>query len=199
MSKTKIILIRIALSVILFSNLVFISYQSTNSAEESDGMSTKVTEVILTATVSDFKEKSEPEQKKMIDDTNGIVRECAHTAEFVPVGITFFGLLITFKKALQKKLTARRFYPSCALCTCLFGLLYAVFDESHQIFVPGRGFQILDIFLDTLGVTVGVLITLLAVNIFERERDRIRRYTPAGGIVDRAPNFDRRLAYSLKE
>ncbi|GAB4374199.1 MAG: hypothetical protein Kow0042_18640 [Calditrichia bacterium] len=40
----------------------------------------------------------------------------------------------------------------------LFGTLYAISDEIHQYFVPGRKMEFWDIVADSLGVILGVLI-----------------------------------------
>lgn len=39
------------------------------------------------------------------------------------------------------------------LWSFMLALLYAVSDEAHQAFVPGRGPTIIDIFIDTTGVS----------------------------------------------
>lgn len=44
----------------------------------------------------------------------------------------------------------------------LMGFLYAIFDELHQSFVPGRYPSVLDLFLDLLGLSAGVAIFVLA-------------------------------------
>ncbi len=46
----------------------------------------------------------------------------------------------------------------------MLGVLYAVFDEIHQLFVPGRMFDIWDIFFDVLGVFAGILIVKSGMN-----------------------------------
>ena len=37
------------------------------------------------------------------------------------------------------------------------GIFYAIFDEVHQLFIPGRQFDIWDITFDILGVFLGIL------------------------------------------
>ena len=37
-------------------------------------------------------------------------------------------------------------------------MLYALTDEWHQTFVPGRGFEVKDLLIDTLGSIMGVLL-----------------------------------------
>ena len=42
-------------------------------------------------------------------------------------------------------------------------LLYAVSDEIHQIFTPGRAFQLVDLLMDSLGSLIGLAAYLLWV------------------------------------
>jgi VanZ family protein len=42
----------------------------------------------------------------------------------------------------------------------LFGVLWALLDEIHQAFVPGRSADALDLFADGLGVAAGTLVRL---------------------------------------
>ena len=43
----------------------------------------------------------------------------------------------------------------------LLTLLYALTDEFHQVFVPGRAFQVVDLFLDALGAVIGIGVYVL--------------------------------------
>ncbi len=40
--------------------------------------------------------------------------------------------------------------------TILFTMIFALSDEIHQLFVPGRAFQVADLLIDLLGVLCGV-------------------------------------------
>lgn len=42
-----------------------------------------------------------------------------------------------------------------ALATCI---VYAVSDEIHQLFVPGRGAQVKDVMIDSTGAFAGIII-----------------------------------------
>ena len=68
------------------------------------------------------------------------LRKVAHAAEFAVLGF----LLL---RALGREL------PALAL-----GIAYAVSDELHQHFVPGRQGSLLDVLIDAVGVAVGVLL-----------------------------------------
>lgn len=47
------------------------------------------------------------------------------------------------------------------ITTILCGLLYAMADEYHQLFVDGRGASWRDVGIDGIGILLGVIITLL--------------------------------------
>ena len=69
-----------------------------------------------------------------------VLRKVAHAAEYAILG------------ALLLRATGRA-GPAFAL-----GVLYAVSDEIHQSFVPGRAGVALDVAIDALGVAVGILV-----------------------------------------
>lgn len=69
-----------------------------------------------------------------------VLRKIAHAAEFAVLG----ALLL---RALDR-----------AAVAFALGALYAVSDELHQVFVPGRMGSPLDVAIDTVGVACGVLL-----------------------------------------
>jgi VanZ family protein len=73
------------------------------------------------------------------------LRKIAHAAEYAVLG----ALLV---RALGREL------PAAAI-----GIAYAVTDEVHQAFVPGRHGAPVDVLVDTLGVLVGVFVLGRAV------------------------------------
>lgn len=73
-----------------------------------------------------------------------IIRKLAHYTEYLILGI----LVINLNNNKSKSI-----YLSIIIC-----LLYAISDEFHQSFVPGRSCQILDIAIDFLGSLTGIFI-----------------------------------------
>ena len=69
-----------------------------------------------------------------------VLRKAAHAAEFAVLGF----LLL---RALGREVVA-----------LALGIAYAVSDELHQHFVPGRQGSVLDVALDSLGVAAGVYV-----------------------------------------
>ena len=47
------------------------------------------------------------------------------------------------------------------------GMIYAMLDEIHQAFIPGRGALITDVMLDSLGVMTGIFICLLIIKLYK--------------------------------
>jgi VanZ family protein len=73
-----------------------------------------------------------------------IVRKLAHITEYFILGILVYNMLKFYNK---------RIWIAIIIC-----LLYAISDEFHQMFVPGRSAQVLDVFIDTLGSSLGVFL-----------------------------------------
>ena len=52
----------------------------------------------------------------------------------------------------------------------LIGILYAVSDEFHQLFVPGRAGQFRDVLVDGAGTVLGVLLASIVISRISRRR-----------------------------
>ena len=53
------------------------------------------------------------------------------------------------------------------LISLLVGLIYAVSDEIHQSFIPGRTASIRDVCIDTSGVFLGIIIVLIIISVYK--------------------------------
>ena len=62
----------------------------------------------------------------------------------------------------------------------LVGILYAISDEIHQKFVPGRSCQITDVMIDSLGVTLGIFLLLMLLEI--HKKIKINRHLICFGV-----------------
>ncbi len=49
--------------------------------------------------------------------------------------------------------------------TCLIGIGFAVFDEFHQFFIPGRAAEVLDLLADILGIVIAQVAFYLVVQL----------------------------------
>lgn len=73
-----------------------------------------------------------------------IIRKLAHFTEYLILGFLTINML-------NKNDISRKYLISILIC-----IIYATSDEIHQIFVPGRAYQIRDILIDSIGSITGV-------------------------------------------
>ena len=86
------------------------------------------------------------------------IRKLAHFTEFAILGI------------LAKSVYEDRWNKNTILYPVLFCALYAVSDEVHQYFVPGRYCALKDMCIDTAGALTGVLFYHLCENRWKRKK-----------------------------
>jgi VanZ family protein len=77
-----------------------------------------------------------------------ITRKAAHIIAYFILGVLIYSVVRTYK------LVTRR-----AILICIaIALVYAISDEVHQLFVPGRSGEIRDVLIDTSASALGVYI-----------------------------------------
>jgi len=54
-------------------------------------------------------------------------------------------------------------------------VLFAISDEVHQLFVPGRGGQVSDVLIDSAGASVGLGIYLLVSRVVNSQLRALRK------------------------
>ncbi|MCI7241786.1 MAG: VanZ family protein [Bacilli bacterium] len=117
------------LLVILWMIFIFVmsSFDATSSSNQSNFIVDIITSII---------------NIKDIGLLSLIIRKLAHFIEYFILGI----LVINFITRYDKKI----------IIAILLCIIYATSDEIHQIFVPGRSCQIIDIMIDSLGAIMGI-------------------------------------------
>ena len=84
------------------------------------------------------------------------IRTVAHFSEYMCLGVSS---MLMFGEKFYTKAGRMRLSVSASAVLCA---VYALSDEIHQIFVPGRAFQLVDLAVDLAGVAVGIaLLTLI--------------------------------------
>lgn len=76
-----------------------------------------------------------------------IMRKIAHITEYAVLTFLFF-------RASSKNLN----YQRAISYSALFSITYALTDEYHQLFVFGRGGNLGDVFMDSIGVFLAVFL-----------------------------------------
>lgn len=124
--------------------MVLIFHLSSQPATESNELSKGVTEVIVETV-----ERVAPEKAANLDlqAFNRFLRKKAHFLLYFVLGMLVMNALI------------QAGYNSIWLAI-LICVLYAISDEVHQTFVPGRGGMISDVILDSLGAAIGIWVYL---------------------------------------
>ena len=137
----KIILILITIlwmtSIFMFSN-----QKSEKSTEKSHSVVTHTIVKIYKIFNSDASEET---IQNIIDTWDVPIRKTAHFIEYFILGVLVF-------------LTLREFGNKNIYYAILICFLYACSDEVHQIFVPGRDGNFVDVMLDTFGSTTSILL-----------------------------------------
>lgn len=102
---------------------------------------------------------SEAETVRLIRVLEFPIRKCAHFLEYA--GLSFFLQL----HLLSLTCFHIRVRPGFKNRLCWLGIacagFYAVTDEIHQIFVPGRACRLFDVGVDTLGAVTGMTLYFL--------------------------------------
>lgn len=90
-----------------------------------------------------------------------VIRKLAHFTEFACLGL----LLAWFFRLMGQRGFHRFSSPA------LPGMLAACVDETIQIFVPGRGSSLMDVWIDFGGVCVGILLLHLGYCCIRRRKN----------------------------
>ena len=87
-----------------------------------------------------------------------IIRKSAHLFEYILLGILTINFLKDYK--INKLI----------FISIFIGSIYACTDEIHQLFIPGRSCQISDIFIDSIGVSIGVFLYIYIYKLFKYKK-----------------------------
>lgn len=140
---------KITLRIILWTAVVawmaLIFSFSMETAAESSETSGGLIRYFMERYLDGFTELTPDEQFMKIESVSKFVRKSAHFAVFAVLGF------LTFAALRSCDLSGKRAF----LPAVLIGALYAVSDEIHQTFVPGRAGMVRDVILDTCGVVTG--------------------------------------------
>ena len=150
--KDKIIKIIniVLLLVCMFGIFLFSSEDRDTSTNTSIETTKKVVSVVS---------NDEDTSTKIAKDYFNEVRKSAHLIEYFCLGILAINVLKDYHKI----------NIWMVLICIVFCMLYALSDEIHQMYVPGRSCELRDIFIDTSGSIIGIIIYSL-INFIYRKR-----------------------------
>ncbi|MBR4291290.1 MAG: VanZ family protein [Oscillospiraceae bacterium] len=131
---------------LLLAVLAFIWGNSLTSGEDSGALSGSIMEWINTFLRLD---------EQGAETLHHLIRKMAHFTEFACLG-----LLLTWLFGMMGEKKGHLF-----CMPLLFGMLAACADETIQVFVPDRGPSPVDIWIDTCGVTAGIIAVLIGYHL----------------------------------
>ena len=186
---------KLILLIVLIGIMGFIYYMSAQPVLQSGEMSFGVDRWVCSHFVDGFESMTPQEQEAMVMSLDFWVRKSAHFTEYMVLGVMLMLAADMFRAGRRAKADSRsqagrrakadsRSQVSSrnrtqdndrrigrkgdAAMAIVVGVVYAVFDEVHQYFVPGRACQLRDMIIDICGVSAGVLIALCALWIIRK-------------------------------
>lgn len=145
--------------VVLWQIVIFCF--SAQNADMSSNLSGGLTQKILRFL---FTSLSDAKILELSEQLSFAVRKSAHFIIYFILGILMCLAVSKSKKFADKILSVKVKY------SFLFCVLYAITDEIHQFFVPGRSMRLFDVFVDSTGSIFGILIIFLILKKFKGKK-----------------------------
>jgi len=145
--RKKTVLRIIILALILIWMIIIFNFSNQNG-EESSNLSRQIASKIV----------STDEKIAVIEP---YIRKIAHLSEYAIGGVLFICLFLTYNLSDTKRI----------MFSIFCGTGYAIIDEIHQLYITGRSGQIVDVFIDTIGVLLGSCMIMLIHKIFSERKE----------------------------
>ena len=155
--KTK----RTILLLLIITLCATIFHFSNQPADKSSNTSGGFIKIIIE--INPFTKKLQGTQKLELEENlQFIVRKGAHFTIYTVLGWLLMMYLNTYDLEFKNK----------ALISFILGVLYAITDEVHQYFVPGRSSEFRDVCIDGSGVLIGITIVSITTLIYNKMKKR---------------------------
>lgn len=141
--------LRIIFFVLAIGVMVTIFVLSSQNAEKSSETSKGLTKVAVKIIDSEYESRPPGVQKQLWKRASFIVRKLAHFSIYTALGF-----------CISCAAGRRRLFSAASGGVIVFGFLYALSDELHQMASEGRSCELRDMMIDTGGVLVGMLISM---------------------------------------
>lgn len=157
---------RIIFAILIIINCIAIFCFSNQIADDSSITSSIVVNLI-SEIIPTIKNMQEPDKTILKEEIlTQIVRKGAHFSIYAMLGILTINFMLTFE---NKKMSKKIIY---ALMFCMF---YAITDEFHQYFIPGRSAEIRDVLIDSSGALTGILFVIIVLAIVKIIKKKIKK------------------------
>lgn len=153
--------INIIFCFLLIVWMAFIFIMSMQSAEQSSQFSGGIVSRLIAALFRDFSLLTLQQQGNITSIVTFVVRKAAHFSEY---------FILCVLACLTMKIYEAKKQKIKSLVIFLFCLLYAVSDEIHQYFVPGRACRLFDVFVDAIGILTALVLMLIITHYLKRHK-----------------------------
>lgn len=145
------------LGVFIWMGLIFyLSHQSaTKSSELSSGL--------LDFFIQSFS-RLIPFVEVNTDVLHHLIRKSAHFIAYLILGVLVMNALRRSEIKLQKSI----------VITLVICVLYAISDETHQLFIPGRSGEVRDVFIDSSGAATGIGVYVVITSIVKNIASKLK-------------------------
>ena len=142
-------------SVLLWMGVIFIF--SAQTATDSSTLSSGITDWVFQLIINIIPTFSS-------DVLHLLIRKLAHFSIYFVLGLLVFN-------ALKSSTTKQKYNILFAL---LISFLYAITDEIHQLFVPGRAGQALDVIIDSFGAITGIMAFIIIERYINKHKNKVK-------------------------
>jgi len=158
-NKTK----RIIFCILILINCLTIFCFSHEKADESGEQSGRVVNFISNI-VPYIRNMEEPDKTIFKEEIlSPIVRKTAHFSIYAMLGLLTTNFILTIENKRMYKIV---------LIPLVFCFIYAITDEIHQMFIPGRSGKIGDVLIDTLGAIVGIFLVVAVTTLTRKIKSK---------------------------
>ena len=152
MKKKKIIL---RILIVIWMIVIFIfSNQVSDKSSNTSGNSIK----FILEKLSITKNMDEQQIAELVESLQTPIRKLAHFSIY-----TIGGVLTSIYFSLDAKNIKKNI-----LLAFIFCVIYAITDEIHQHFVPGRSCELRDVLIDSSGAMLGILISQIIIKFCKK-------------------------------
>ena len=131
--------------------VLLIIWFSAQPAIESKGMSGMVVQVLVDMLTTLLPGTlSAKEQHLLLQNLHGLVRKVAHGFNYFVLGCLAYQAFSSHSRSRKKA-----WLVAAAMFFCV---AFAVLDELHQVYVPGRSGELRDVVIDSGGALTGILL-----------------------------------------
>ncbi|MCR5121706.1 MAG: VanZ family protein [Ruminococcus sp.] len=152
-STPKLTKAAVIFGILVIATCGMIFFFSSENSVQSSITSGRISGLVAKLLFPDLDSMPADVRDEITTDVSHAIRKCAHFTEYL--------LLAQFSFQLLMALLRPRSNIVCGLGALAFSAIYAMTDEYHQSFVPGRAMAAKDVLIDSSGGLLGVFLTLM--------------------------------------